>query len=466
MNLREPGAVLLISCYELGHQPAGIAFPMAFLEADGYRPHALDIAVENFDAAKAAALFVGISVPMHTALRLGVRVAERVRSVNPNCHICFYGLYAALNSDYLLTTVADSTIGGEFETSLIALCQALQEGTRPEIEGVSYRDGFRSGPRLKKSLFPTPRRGHLPSLEHYARLEYRGNRELAGYAEATRGCLHHCLHCPWPPVYDGRFFVVPAQTVIADVRGQIEQGARHITFGDPDFLNGPAHSLRIARLLHEEFPQLTFDFTAKVEHLLKHQSLLPEMARLGCLFIVTAAESLSAAVLKNLHKGHTPADVVAALEAVRRAGICFRPTWVAFTPWTGLQDYLEMLDFIEREDLIDHVDAVQYSIRLLVPPGSRLLQQPAMKPHLLELDQASFSYRWKHPDRRMEQLYCWVTELVRRETERSSPAIDIFHQVQKRVFKISGAGRKRDAGFSSLSVIREQAARLTEPWFC
>ena len=466
MKLREPGAILLISCYELGHQPAGIASPLALLEANGFHPDALDIAVESFDATKAArAGFVGISAPMHTALRLGIKVAERVRAVNPLCHICFYGLYAALNRDYLIGKVADSTIGGEFESALLDLVLALEGGVTAVIEGVSYRNGLQSGPRLKKSIFHPPSGKRLPPLEKYARLEHLGNQYLAGYVEASRGCLHRCLHCPIPSVYDGRYFVVPVQTVLAGIRSQVEQGARHITFGDPDFLNGPGHSLRIARQLHSEFPELSFDFTAKVEHLLKHQSLLPELAGLGCLFVVTAVESLSAAVLTNLQKGHSPEDVIHALTAVRRAGIAFRPTWVPFTPWTLLSDYLEMLEFIECEDLIDHVEAVQYSIRLLIPPGSGLLRQPYMQGYLEGLDAGLFSYRWSHPVSRMDDLCTRVTELVRQESDRGSSTAEVFDKVRELAIAAAGSSTKSRRGFRPVTV-REPAPRITEPWFC
>ena len=54
--------------------------PLGFLERAGYQPQAMDIAVEPFDEGKASrASFIGISVPMHTALRMGVRVIERIR---------------------------------------------------------------------------------------------------------------------------------------------------------------------------------------------------------------------------------------------------------------------------------------------------------------------------------------------------------------------------------------------------
>src|ERR1044072_9002958 len=142
MNLRSPGAILIVSCYELGHQPLGAALPLAFLERAGFAPDALDIAVQGFDEAKVAqARLVAISVPMHTALRLGVRVAERVRELNPGAVICCYGLYAALNADYLLEHGVDYCIGGECEAPLVALAEALERSPAalPAIDGVIQR---------------------------------------------------------------------------------------------------------------------------------------------------------------------------------------------------------------------------------------------------------------------------------------------------------------------------------------
>src|SRR5262249_7194940 len=137
MDLRSPGTILFVSCYELGHQPHAVALPLGFLRRAGFAPEALDIAVERLDAGKIeGAGLVAISVPMHTALRLGVRVAERVRQINPAARICFYGLYAALNADYLLEQVADFCVGGECEEPLVALAEALEAGRDEPIDGV------------------------------------------------------------------------------------------------------------------------------------------------------------------------------------------------------------------------------------------------------------------------------------------------------------------------------------------
>src|SRR5262245_9978205 len=455
--MKAPGAILLVACYELGHQPLAVAWPAAFLERRGYAPAVVDISVEPLDADQVRrARLVAISVPMHTALRLGVTVARRVRAINPTCHIVFYGLYATLNADELLSDVADAVLAGELEEELVGLVE--------ELDGRTVDSGGTTAPVLAKLDFPVPSRRALPLLKRYAHLEIDGRMELAGYVEASRGCKHLCRHCPIPPVYGGRFFVVPAEVVQADIRQLVEAGARHITFGDPDFLNGPRHAVAVAQALHAEFPEVTFDFTAKVEHLLRQRELLPALAGLGGLFVVSAVESLSDTVLANLDKGHRRADVVTALHGVRAAGLTMRPTWVPFTPWTTLDDYRQMLDFIAREDLVDHVDPVQYSIRLLVPPGSLLLETPAMQPHLGPLVEGGFHYRWTHPDARMDQLQEQVARMVAANADAGEDAALTAARV--RALADAAAGLPARAPATSPAPERRRPPRLTEPWFC
>ena len=104
------------------------------------------------------------------------------------------------------------------------------------------------------------------------------------------------------PVYRGRFVAVPRETVLADVAQQIAVGARHVSFGDPDFLNGPTHALRIVRELHARWPEVSFDATIKIEHLLEHRALLADLAQCGMIFVTSAVESLNDDVLKNATK--------------------------------------------------------------------------------------------------------------------------------------------------------------------
>ncbi|HEY3066290.1 MAG TPA: CUAEP/CCAEP-tail radical SAM protein [Methylomirabilota bacterium] len=456
--MKSGGEILLIACYELGHQPLAVAWPAAFLERGGYRPAVMDLSVEPLDEDKVrAARVILISVPMHTALRLGTEVLARARALNPSAHIGLYGLYAALNAEYLRAHGADSVVGGESEGALVELVAGLDE------HAVSA--GVAATPiRRERLRFPVPSRHALPALAKYAQLERDGGRHLVGYVEASRGCRHRCRHCPIPPVYDGRFFVVDRAVVQADIRQAVAAGATHVTFGDPDFLNGPRHALAVARALHAEFPHVTFDFTAKVEHLLRRRADLPELAALGGLFVVSAVESLSNRVLAALDKGHTRADVIEALGVVRAAGMVLRPTWVAFTPWTTLDDYREMLDFIAREDLVDAVDPVQLGIRLLVPPGSLLIETDAMRPHLGDLVPGDFYYRWTHPDPRMDRLGEEVAAAVAAAARNDEDAWVTFDRVRRLADAAAGASGRPAAALPPAD--RRRPPRLTEPWFC
>ena len=257
--------------------------------------------------------------------------------------------------------------------------------------------------------------------------------------------------------------MIPKDIVLDDIRRLVAAGARHITFGDPDFLNGPGHSVAIIKSMHESFPAVTFDFTAKIEHLLTHRELFPELARCGCLFVISAVESLSNEVLKHLEKGHVRQEVFEALAIVRQAGIALRPSWVAFTPWTTLEDYLEIFAFVERERLVYHVDPVQYAIRLLVPPGSGLLGRSAIQPFLRELDQAHLYYRWEHPDPRMDALHERVSELVEEAARQEEDAAVTFARLKAVVLQALEVAER------PVAVPQGEGARpprLTEAWFC
>jgi radical SAM superfamily enzyme YgiQ (UPF0313 family) len=459
-----PTDILLISCYELGHQPLGLAWPLGALRAAGIEAAALDLAVEPLDEALVrSARLVAISVPMHTALRLGVQAAERVRALNPAAHVCFYGLYAWLNREYLLGGWAHSVIGGEAEAPLAALAEAVLAGKPPEgVDGVTTAQ-VEGAPYVRPTSLPLPQRAGLPALAAYGRYQNGGPPQLAGYVEATRGCQHLCRHCPIVPIYHGRMVVAPLETVLADIAQQVAAGAAHIVFGDPDFLNGPAHALRVARAMHAEFPGLTFEFTAKIAHILQHRRLFAELAALGCTRVTTAVESLSRLVLERLDKGHTAADVDAALEILDGAGIAMQPTLVAFTPWTTRDDYLAVVDFIQARGLQENIAPVQLSIRLLVPPHSALLDAPDAAEWLGPLDAPNFTYRWRHPDPGMDALCVAVSNVVAEAEAIGEPAVVVHARI--RALAYAAAGRELP---EPVPLVRQRRAvpALSEDWFC
>lgn len=455
---------VLVSTYELGRQPFGLASPAAWLRRAGASVTCLDLSRQRLDeAAVRAADLVAFYVPMHTATRLAALAAGRVRALNPLAHLCFYGLYAPANEGFLRSLGAGTVLGGEFEEGLLGLARRLGAGRgRPG-------DGAQPEPVISRSKlrFIVPDRGGMVPLAQYAQVRMPdGARRTAGYTEASRGCRHLCRHCPIVPVYEGQFRIVQRDVVLEDIRRQVAGGAEHITFGDPDFFNGPGHALALVRALHAEFPRLTYDVTIKIEHLLEHGEHLPVLRNTGCLFVTSAVESADDRVLALLDKGHTRADFVEAVRRCRAAGLALNPTFVAFTPWISPEGYQDLLALLAELDLVEHVAPIQLAIRLLIPAGSRLLELPEVRGLVGPFDEAALCYPWRHPDPRMDRLFEELHRLVQAGEARGEARGEIFSRAWLAAARAAdGAGR----GLPSLPPqggSRTTIPYLTEPWYC
>jgi radical SAM superfamily enzyme YgiQ (UPF0313 family) len=454
--------VLLVSTYELGHQPLHVASPAAALRRAGHDIRCLDLSIERMEDADVAwAEAVAFSVPMHTAMRLAIRVARSVRDAREALPVCFYGLYAPVSRDLTVGMLADRVIAGEYEPALVAWVDGLERGVRP-------RDGHEQPiVQLGRSRFDLPARDLLPPLHRYAHLEVAGERRVAGYVEASHGCAHRCRHCPVPVVYDGRIRTVDRRLLLDDIDQLVAMGATHITFGDPDFLNGWRHTLLTVQEMHARWPELTFDCTTKVEHILRKPSLWADLADAGCLFVVSALEAVNDAILERLDKGHTTSEAAEAIKLLREHGIEVRPSFLPFTPWTTPRDVLDILDFVIEHDLIENVDPVQYTIRLLLPEGSLLLEHPDMKPHLGPYDPEHLTYTWSAADARADELQRELAALVEREVGAGEPIGATFLKVYRRVSEVAaetGEASLREVAIAAGSA--EGRPRLTEPWFC
>jgi radical SAM superfamily enzyme YgiQ (UPF0313 family) len=444
--------VLLISTYELGRQPFGLASPAAWLKAEGHEVTLADLSCSPLPAqAVEQAGLVAFFLPMHTATRLFLPLVEKVKAANPRAHLCGYGLYAPLNDALLRRAGCATVIGGEFEQPLVELARRLAAGT----------DGAAAQPlvSLERQQFRVPDRTGLPPLASYANLVVNGGTRRVGYTEASRGCKHLCRHCPVVPVYRGVFRIVQPEVVLADIRQQVASGAEHITFGDPDFFNGPGHAARIVEALHREWPRLTYDATIKIEHLLDHRDLLPRLQATGCLFVTSAVESLDDEVLEKLAKGHTRADFLEALALTRAVGLPLSPTFIPFTPWTTRDSYRSFLCELANLDLAAEVAPIQLAIRLLIPEGSLLLELPEIRGLVEPYDARALAYPWRNPDPALDPLCASIQEQVKRHERRRLSRQEIF----RAIWDLAGSepfpeDRPRPD--------RATIPYLTEPWYC
>ena len=447
--------IVLISPYELGRQPFGLAQPARWLDDAGFDVRCCDLSIERLGTdALADADMVAIYLPMHTATRIAFQVLPKIRTLAPHAALCAYGLYAPVNARGLRRLGVDTVIGGEYEPHLLEVAERVRAGAPNPALGVVSD--------LAKITFRPPLRDVLPALDRYAAIVMPdGASRPTGFTEASRGCKHRCRHCPVVPVYEGRFRIVPVDVIIADIAQQVAAGARHISFGDPDFLNGPTHALRVAQAVHEIFPEVTWDATVKIEHIVRYPGHIKALADAGCLFLISAVESIDDRILERLAKGHTAEDFERAVAIVRAAGLDITPTFVPFTPWTTIEGYRALLTRLAELRLVESVPAVQLSIRLLVPAGSHLFEIDGFEDLVDAFDDAMLGWPWRHPNPTVDALQKRIQAIAETAADTGEPRRVTFERIWECVHEaLVEAPPPLPADVGS------PAPMHSEPWYC
>jgi radical SAM superfamily enzyme YgiQ (UPF0313 family) len=423
-----------------------------------------------------------------------------------------------MNAEYLRSLGVGTILGGEFEGELVRLVERLggaekgggifPQGLKPADSVASMSEPseaqdepklrtpnalgkepqgsadsalrYRGGDALKRTpttflpsqiepmislerlKFEVPHRGGLAPISKYAHLVLPGGGyRVVGSTEASRGCKHLCRHCPIVPVYNGVFRIVERDVVLADVRQQVAAGAQHISFGDPDFFNGIRHAMGLVEAFHAEFPSITYDVTIKIEHLRKQEQHLTKLRDTGCLFVISAVESVDDGILERLDKRHTREDFLYVARKFRAMGMTLHPTFVPFTPWTSLDGYLDLLRVLAGEELVENVAPIQLGIRLLIPAGSRLLELDDVGSYVGAFDAESLVYPWGNADGRLD-LLSETVQAIAAEGDRKKESRGVaFARIWEAAHLAAGIDPPE---------LRVKEGRgvpfLSEPWYC
>ncbi len=311
--------ILLLSTYDLGRQPFGLASPAAWLRRAGHRGRGpWTCRDRRFDPALArrARRLVAVYLPMHTATRLALPVhRSRCGPLNPDGGAL--RLRAVRAAERRPAARARRHPRARARSSRPTCWRSRRRRLRspraaPSLERHRLRaPASHDVPRL---AFDSAGSRGLPALDRYASLQMPdGTRRVVGATDATRGCKHRCRHCPIVPVYDGQFRVVPVDVVLADVRAQVEQGAAaHHALAIPTSSTARRTRAASSRRFTREWPALTYDVTIKVEHLLAHRDLLPRAARHRLpVRDERGRVGRRCACWRSCEKGHTRADFIA-----------------------------------------------------------------------------------------------------------------------------------------------------------
>lgn len=405
--------IVVVSSFEGGYQPVTALSAYTALKNAGFQNTSFhDTYVDGVsdDIFKDAGL-VAIAVPLFDALQAGLRLSEMIKSAKPEAKIVFFGQYATLNAGRLPGRYADYAVCGEWEQPLINLANyVFGSGILDKTGLVDARDARANlipHPYITRNRIELIDRSIAPSLHKYPQphiekmLGVEG--AMIGGVESTRGCHHKCAYCSVYATYDGKVIPIKDDIVVQDVRNLVKLGMNHLTFTDAEFFNAKNQGLRLLRVLHSEFPHLTYDFTTRIDHILEHEEALREMKNLGVRFITSALEFPTQLVLDVVSKEISIADIEDAIAILRRIGIRLSPTFIMYNPWISKKDIDSFRSFIVRNNLEQVVDPIQYETRLHLYKGSPLLSRASTMG--LELIEHEFHYEWKHPDPEVDAMY-------------------------------------------------------------
>ena len=426
--------ILLTSFYDLGKQPKIIAeivdrYNSSEIDFDFFDFSVEDqnIDLENYDV-------LGIYAPMHTATILSIEYIKDKKLPNK---MFTFGLYGSVLEDF------NSSIRyiKDIESDELALFLEINDDHQFS---------------LKNNI---PNRQIFPDISNYAHLVDGSNNLIAGSVETTYGCKHSCTHCPVPISFNGSFKTYSLEKIVSDVENQVKQGAKHISFNDPDFFNGPIHALKILESLNEKFPSITYDSTIKVEHIIKYKKYFKELSSLNMVFVISAFETTNDLVLSILEKNHTSHDLNNSIEISQDFGIDIRPTWMPFSPWTELKDLSNIVKLIEKYELRETVDPIQLTIKLLIPKHSLIIKKPEINKYLGNYEKNSLSFKWKYENNDVEKLQSSLFDFILNNSE-----LDDHKQYLGMVNIIEKCTDTKLLTNSSYDF--KNVPKLSETWFC
>lgn len=426
--------ILLTSFYDLGKQPKIIAeivdrYNSSEIDFDFFDFSVEDqnIDLENYDV-------LGIYAPMHTATILSIEYIKDKKLPNK---MFTFGLYGSVLEDF------NSSIRyiKDIESDELALFLEINDDHQFS---------------LKNNI---PNRQIFPDISNYAHLVDGSNNLIAGSVETTYGCKHSCTHCPVPISFNGSFKTYSLEKIVSDVENQVKQGAKHISFNDPDFFNGPIHALKILESLNEKFPSITYDSTIKVEHIIKYKKYFKELSSLNMVFVISAFETTNDLVLSILEKNHTSNDLNNSIEISQDFGIDIRPTWMPFSPWTELNDLSNIVKLIEKYELRETVDPIQLTIKLLIPKHSLIIKKPEINKYLGNYEKNSLSFKWEYENNDVEKLQSSLFDFILNNSE-----LDEHKQYLGMVNIIEKCTDTKLLTNSSYDF--KNVPKLSETWFC
>lgn len=181
-----------------------------------------------------------------------LKIAEDIKTIDPNITIIFGGPEVSYQSDEILKQhdFIDYVIFGEGELTYKALCDYVFHGIGSpiDLDGIAYRDGQ---VLLNKSRALIENLDQVPfPYESLDGLEFR---KL--YYESSRGCPYNCQYCLSSTTGHVRFFSL--DRVKSDLKFFIDRNVEQVKFVDRTFNANPKRALEIIKFIVENDNKIT-----------------------------------------------------------------------------------------------------------------------------------------------------------------------------------------------------------------
>ncbi len=251
----------------------------------------------------------------------------QVKPVVEACHACTGAPVVLGGAGYTIFPTAalrylgaDYGVAGDGESIFPALLTCLGAGRDPgSLPGVHVagRPGAPEPPFSEQLA-------SLPQWDEALRaVADPSSEDLWIPVQGRRGCPNDCSYCSTARIQGRRIRTRPPLMVAEHVAGLAAAGFRRIYFVDNSFNIPESHALELCRALRGLEPRVVWRCIL-YPHLVREE-LVRAMAEAGCVEVSLGFESGSPAVLREMNKRFTPADVrqasdLLAAHAIRRMG--------------------------------------------------------------------------------------------------------------------------------------------------
>ncbi|GAC1617407.1 MAG: radical SAM protein [Candidatus Dormibacteraceae bacterium] len=224
----------------------------------------------------------------------------------------------------VFTEAFDLVAVGEGEETIVEIMAALADRRWEEIRGLVFKrptgEVVTTPPRPRSrdmTVLAPPYRADLPNREYIDYWRHHWG-DATTPLMASRGCPFRCDFCH-KPVFGDLFRSRSSESVIAEMREIAALGYDHIWMSDDLFTLNYHRTMELCRDIEAAAIPLTWECLSRVTHV--DEELFVQMRRAGCRRIFFGIESGDEGVLKQMKKGITPEQSLAAVEACVRAGV-------------------------------------------------------------------------------------------------------------------------------------------------